>query len=246
VEFCVYSLFLILLVGTTLELLFGKIAHSFRRDLWRKKLENHYIICGYGVKGKAAAKRLLDHGASAKEIIILDRGEEEIARANKDGLVAVLGSSSVRETLEEVNVRKAKRVILSLDSDDQTLLATLRIREITNTVPVIASCRDDVNSEALRRAGADIVILSAGAAGRLLGLAGETPQTAAMMEDILDPGGGLDIIEKDGPAGKDEILLGVIQDGTLYRWPYLQDVHRKDNDRIIVLQNTEASDLSVP
>jgi voltage-gated potassium channel len=235
-------IFLILLVGTTLELLFGKFARSFRRDQWRKKLTDHYLICGYGVKGRAAAKRLLDHGVNSKNIVVLDCGKEEIARANKDGLVAILGSSSVRETLEEVNVDRAKNVILSLSSDDQTLLAVLRIREVTTTVPIIASCRDDINREALRRAGADIVILSAGAAGRLLGLAGETPRTAEMLEDILNPESGLDIIEKDGPAGDDEILLGVIQNNKLYRWPYLDGVHKQTGDRIIVLKNNTKKD----
>jgi len=49
-------LFLIVLVGTTIEVLTKKTRTEIRSRAWRKKVENHTIIIGYGVKGRSAGK----------------------------------------------------------------------------------------------------------------------------------------------------------------------------------------------
>ncbi|HEU5141980.1 MAG TPA: potassium channel family protein, partial [Solirubrobacterales bacterium] len=45
-------LFLILLVGTTLEILAERSREAFRLARWRRRLKDHTIVCGYGVKGR--------------------------------------------------------------------------------------------------------------------------------------------------------------------------------------------------
>src|SRR5215218_8427197 len=44
-------LFLILLVGTTLEILAQRSRDAYRQARWRRTLKDHIIICGFGVKG---------------------------------------------------------------------------------------------------------------------------------------------------------------------------------------------------
>src|SRR5918997_1316154 len=43
-------LFLILLVGTTVELLAERSRQAIRQRFWRARLKDHTIICGYGTK----------------------------------------------------------------------------------------------------------------------------------------------------------------------------------------------------
>lgn len=64
-------LFLILLVGTTLEILAQRSRDAYRQARWRRALNDHVIICGYGIKGRSAAATLLrslrpeeEHGAA--------------------------------------------------------------------------------------------------------------------------------------------------------------------------------------
>ena len=45
-------LFLIVLVGTTLELLAERTRAAYRLTRWRKTLKNHTIVCGYGTRAK--------------------------------------------------------------------------------------------------------------------------------------------------------------------------------------------------
>ena len=54
-------LFLILLVGTTLEVLAEGTRRSYQFSRWRARLKDHIIICGFGSKGRAAANLSLIH-----------------------------------------------------------------------------------------------------------------------------------------------------------------------------------------
>ena len=54
--------FLILLVGTTLELLAERSRQAYRRSRWRNNLNGHVIICGYGTKGRSAVRTLIGKG----------------------------------------------------------------------------------------------------------------------------------------------------------------------------------------
>ena len=63
--------FLLLLVGTTVELLTERWRNEYRRDLWRRRVKDHYVICGYGVKGRAAIEALLADGVATSDIVVV-------------------------------------------------------------------------------------------------------------------------------------------------------------------------------
>ena len=53
-------LFLIILVGTTLEVLTEQYRTGRRLSRWRRTVKDHVIICGYGTKGRSAVSALLE------------------------------------------------------------------------------------------------------------------------------------------------------------------------------------------
>src|SRR5688572_292393 len=57
-------LFLILLVGTTVELLAARTRASYRERRWRKGLTDHTIVCGFGTKGKSAVQAMVGTGVA--------------------------------------------------------------------------------------------------------------------------------------------------------------------------------------
>jgi voltage-gated potassium channel len=65
-------LFLILLVGTTLEILAERSRHAYRVARWRRHLHQHTIICGYGTKGQSAMRTLLGKGVTTAQIVVID------------------------------------------------------------------------------------------------------------------------------------------------------------------------------
>ncbi len=187
-------LFLILLVGTTLEFLASATRANLRRRIWRRKLHDHVVICGFGTKGRSALQSLLGTGTALDQIVVIDERPEAIEIATRDGVTAVLGNAAQRDVLEEAAVPGASAVIVATDRDDTSVLVTLTARELAPNATITASAREEDNAPLLRHSGANTVVSSASAAGRLLGLGTGSPEVVATLEDLLSSGSGIDLV----------------------------------------------------
>jgi voltage-gated potassium channel len=196
-------LFLILLVGTTLEVLTARTRAAYRLSRWRRTLRDHVIICGFGTKGRAAAATLLGDGYRPSQLVAVDDRPEARQAATAKGLTAVAGSATTQHALLEAGIREARGVVVAVDRDDSAVLATLTARELNPGIHIVAAVREDENAHLLHEGGANSVITSSSAAGRLLGLATSAPDIADVLEDLLSVGAGLDIVER--PVTDDEI-----------------------------------------
>jgi voltage-gated potassium channel len=195
-------LFLILLVGTTVEILAQRSRDAYRRARWKRTLSNHIIICGYGVKGRGAVKTLRANGVKPSEIVVIEQDPDSRARATAHGITAIAGNAASTEALIEAGVRDARSVIVAVNRDDTAVLATLTARELNPTAPIVAAVREEENVHLLRQSGATSVITSSEAAGRLLGFAVDKPIVTRVLEDLISVGEGLDIAER--PVADDE------------------------------------------
>jgi voltage-gated potassium channel len=187
-------LFLILLVGTTLEFLASATRANLRRRLWRKKLNEHVVICGFGTKGRSAMRSLLGTGTSLDQIVVIDDRAEAVETATREGVAAILGSATRREVLLEARVPDASAVIVATNRDDTSVLVTLTARELAPEATITAAAREEENVSLLRHSGADTVVTSASASGRLLGLGTEAPEIVDTLEDLLSSGSGVDLV----------------------------------------------------
>jgi voltage-gated potassium channel len=220
-------LFLILLVGTTLEVLAEGSRRAFRERTWRKGLRDHIIVCGYGTKGRSAIAVLLGKGEPREAIVIVDPRREAVEEANADGLTAIHGDATRASVLGEAGAADARAVVIAADRDDSAVLMTLTARELNPAASISASVREEENKHLLRQSGADSVITSSGAAGRLLGFAAETPKVVELLEDLLSVGEGLDVVqrrvERDqvGPLSaypSSAPVLAIVRDDDLLRF----------------------------
>jgi voltage-gated potassium channel len=237
-------LFLILLVGTTLEILAERSRQAYRVARWRRTLKDHTIVCGYGVKGRSAVRTLIGKGTDPGRIVAIEPHAEGRARATADGIAAVAGSAAKQEVLVEAGVREAAAVIVAPDRDDTAVLITLTARELNPDATIVVAVREEENVHLLHQSGADSVITSSGAAGRLLGLSTETPQVTEVMEDLLTVGEGLDISERTvgpedaGPAQihrDGAIMLAFVRDGEVIRFDDDRAGDLRAGDRVLEL-----------
>lgn len=237
-------LFLILLVGTTLEILAERSRAAYRVARWRRKLKGHTIVCGYGVKGRTAVRTLIDKGTSPDQIVAIEPRQEARARATADGLAAIAGSAAKQEVLVEAGMSDAAALIVAPDRDDTAVLITLTARELNPTATIVAAVAEEENVHLLHQSGANAVITSSGAAGRLLGLSTETPQVTEIMEDLMTVGEGLDISERTiGPEGAgpapvfphEPVVLAVVRDGEVLRFGDPRAQELRDGDRVLEL-----------
>ena len=86
--------FLIVLVGTTLEVLTQRTREQLRQNRWRSSLRDHTIVVGYGTKGRSAVRALLDDGADRAQIVVVDTEPDHIAEAGDGGLAAIHGDGA--------------------------------------------------------------------------------------------------------------------------------------------------------
>jgi voltage-gated potassium channel len=194
-------LFLILLVGTTLEVLTARTRAAYRLSRWRRNLKDHVIICGFGTKGRAAATTLLGHGYRPEQLVVVDDSAPARDKATSMGMSAVAGSATTQHALMDAGIAEASAVVVAVDRDDAAVLATLTARELNPGANIVGAVREDENAHLLHESGANSVITSSSAAGRLLGLATTTPDIAQVLEDLLSVGAGLDIVERPVTEG---------------------------------------------
>jgi voltage-gated potassium channel len=239
-------LFLILLVGTTVEILAERTREAFDLRRWRRHLNDHVIICGFGTKGRMALDSLVNHGVERDSIVVIDPTPESLRSAENLGVTAIAGDATRVDILEEAGVRAARSVIVAPQRDDAAVLITLTVRELNPKATIVASVREEENVHLLQQSGADSAIVSSGAAGRLLGMATSRPHTVALREDLLSVGSGLDIVERDvtpdqlGPLDAvqtREPILAVVRGGRMHRCDDREVERLQPGDRLLQLCN---------
>jgi voltage-gated potassium channel len=143
-------LFLIILVGTTLEVLTDQYRKGLLVSRWRHKLKDHIIICGYGTKGRAAVSALLETGYDKSRIVVVENRDEAVRQATANGLVVIEGNATRSAVLNEADVKNCKSVIIATDSDEASVLITLTVRQLTaGQVRIIAAVREQENAALL-------------------------------------------------------------------------------------------------
>jgi voltage-gated potassium channel len=188
--------FLIVLIGTTLEVLTERTRVRWRVARWRSKMAGHTVVVGYGTKGRSALRTLRDAGVPATSLVVVDSAPHVIAESNRAGLAGVTGDATRREVLDSAQIQTADRIVVAVGRDDTAVLVTLTARQLSPRLTIIASVREAENEPLLRQSGADHVVVSSDAAGRLLGLATIDPAAGQVLSELLDRGSGLDLTER--------------------------------------------------
>ena len=236
--------FLVLLIGTTIEVLATQGRELLRVARWRKKMDEHVVVIGYGTKGRSAVDTLVNNGLDKEAIVVVDPSSTALGEAHADGLAVVTGDATRREVLRRAGVARASQVIITTDRDDSTVLSTLNVRQLNSDAYVVAAVREQDNIELVRQSGADSVVTSSDAVGRLLGLSTLSPTLGSVMEDLLTYGEGLEVAERDllvpevgkQPQSLPDQVIAVVRDGTVHRYfdPAVTQLVR--GDRLIVVR----------
>lgn len=243
-------LFLIVLVGTTIEVLTERSRQQVRSARWRKRVKRHTVVIGYGTKGRSAVAALIDQGCAPESIVVVDPNAVNIKIATGDGCVGVVGDARREEVLRQAAVPGAERVIVAADRDDTNVLVTLTARRMAPDATIVAAAREEQNIGVLRQGGADVVIPTAESAGRLLGLSTIAPNAGELIEDLLEPVAGLQISEREvrpedvglSPArltAQGEIVLTVIRNGVSHRFDSGGVKVFQPGDKIVVIRAKE-------
>ncbi len=240
-------LFLILLVGTTLEVLASQGRQQWRILQWRRRMQDHVLVIGYGTKGRSAAQTLRDSGTEPEDIVVVDPRPDGISQAQEDGVVCIVGDGTRREVLMRGGADRARQIIVTADRDDAAVLITLTARAVNPEAFVVVAVREQENVPLVRQSGADAVVTSSESVGRLLGLSSVSPALGAVLEDLLTSGEGLEVAEREvqpdevghSPQKCGDQVIAVVRGDVVHRFydPTVTQLAR--GDRLIVVRSAQ-------
>jgi len=163
---------------------FDKSMRRRRMEKTIKKLNGHYIICGFGRVGRNVANEL---DVTHRHYIAIDENEEmlEMQIEKKPGLLYLHGDAADDDMLIESNIAHAKGVFAVTGDDSRNLMISLTAKQLAPQVRVVARCNDIRNTEKLRKAGADAIVSPNFTGGMRIASAMIRPHVVSFLDEML-------------------------------------------------------------
>ncbi len=162
-----------------------------RKKAMKKKIERlngHFIICGHGRVGAAAADHFYKMGAG---FVVIEASEKEISVLEEKGYYHMSGDATSEKMLLNAGIKKASALLALLNSDPENLFTVLTARELNPTLNIIARTEVASSESRILRAGADSVISPYASAGRRV-----ADRTMALTTVSLQDENGVGVVEK--------------------------------------------------
>ncbi len=120
-----------------------------------KKLENHYIICGYGRIGRQICKQF---ASKPLPFIVIDNSVASVQRLEEDGFLYINADATEDETLIQAGIERAKGLITAVSTDSANVYIVLSARGINPDLFIMARASEDGTEKKLLSAGANKVV----------------------------------------------------------------------------------------
>ena len=137
----------------------GGVQKAFGRINMDKKLariNEHYIVCGFGRIGKVICQSLQD---DHRDFVVVENNPEEIKAIAALGYLFVEGEAADDEVLLRAGIRRAKGLIAVVSSDAENVYITMSARDLNHDLFVMGRSSGKKGADTkLLRAGADKVI----------------------------------------------------------------------------------------
>jgi voltage-gated potassium channel len=215
----------------------------------RKKiahLKGHYIICGYGRVGAAAAERL---AAERSTFMVIESSPEKVKLLQEKGILYIQNDATRESVLLEAGIKTARGLLALLDSDPENLFLALTAREMNPTLHIIARADESSAEKKIIRAGADTVVSLFAVTGKQIAenILEATGQVATGGECRLATGSGpvwcsIDtgslLIGKNvtfAATEKGGQIIGLRREGTDHLYPD-GEIRLRSGDRLLILE----------
>jgi voltage-gated potassium channel len=144
------------IASQTTQLIFeGEIFYKRAMQKRLEKMEQHYIICGYGRIGHRIAEVLKSAGLP---VVVVEKRASSLDRLKEDKIPFIEGDAEDETTLLNAGVKKAQSLICTLSSDQDNVFTTLLARDLNPDLFILVRTNETTNKNRVLRAGADKVI----------------------------------------------------------------------------------------
>lgn len=204
---------LFVFIGTAYTYVIKRGWEKWRMARIQSKLSGHIVVLGYGVSGSEAVAELIARGTDPHCIVVMDTNNERLLEAEALGCNVIEADATRDEHLMDVQIDKARTVLVSAGRDDSAILIVLTVQHLAPHVPISVVIRAADNELLARQAGADNVINPVRFTGQLLAGSAQGAHIADYFSDLASVEGNVQLIER--VIGPEEVglMLGALPSG---------------------------------
>jgi len=138
----------------------GALTETFRRKRMQKKiskLKDHFIICGVDRVGLHIAREL---SSTDRAFVIIEHDKDLLHELHEQypEWLYIEGEGTDDNHLIEAGIEQSTGLFATMDDDHKNIVISLTSRQLNPKLKIIASSYDPLNTEKLKRAGANYVI----------------------------------------------------------------------------------------
>jgi voltage-gated potassium channel len=194
---------------TVIEAEFGDLIGKRRNKRMIDKLQNHFVICGYGRVGRGAASELQQAGVP---FVVVDIDDDRVEKAVAAGMLAVAADSTRDETLRAVGVARAKGLVCALATDADNLFVLLSAKFLNPGIYVATRAAEESAEDKMRRAGADAVFAPYAITGHRLAQSLLRPHVVQFLDFTTQAAGLKVVIEQVRVSGHSDLVSKSIRE----------------------------------
>ena len=185
------------------------------------KLKEHFILCGYGRVGQEIARIFTEEGVP---FVIIDKDQESIATAEKDGYLYVLGDATSDEVLKEAGIERARGLVIAVGNDANSVYITLSARGLRPDLFIEARSSSSMAGAKLKKAGADRIISPYSLGARRMAQLALRPIVVDFIDTVISLR-GRELQMENIVVGSDSALAGLT----------IEEIHRRTKAAILAI-----------
>jgi voltage-gated potassium channel len=148
-----------------------------------RKLNDHFIICGYGRLGGSVAEELRVKGIP---FVIIDNMIDQVLRARDEGFLAIKGNAADEEVLADAGLHRAKGLFAAAGNDAENVFIVLTARNLKPNLHIVSKADCEESESKLLRAGAEKVVLLYRSAGKRMANLLIEPELEEYLDELSD------------------------------------------------------------
>jgi hypothetical protein len=127
-------------------------------------LDDHVVICGYGMFGRTVADSLR---SADRDVVVVETDETQYERAlDSEDVLAVNADARREQTLVDTGVRRADTVVAAIDDSNVNIQISIAASQLAPEVTLVVRVGEEMYESLARRAGADEVVIPEVVSGR--------------------------------------------------------------------------------
>jgi voltage-gated potassium channel len=154
-----------------------------RNERMLRKLNDHFIICGYGRLGGNVAEELR---IKSIPFVIIDNLIDPVLRARDEGFLAIKGNAADESVLADAGLHRARGLIAAAGNDAENVFIVLTARNLKPNLYIVARADCDESESKLRRAGAEKVVMLYRSAGKRMANLLTEPELEEYLDELSD------------------------------------------------------------